>query len=64
MKKEMFTDLMGSAREALEHARGKRSLRTRKWGKSPRRACGTLKSDTQSQTYEVVNCAQLRPLVP
>ena len=28
MKKEMFADLMGSAREALEHARGKRSLRT------------------------------------
>jgi putative transcriptional regulator len=28
MKKEMFADLMGSAQEALEHARGKRSLRT------------------------------------
>lgn len=28
MKKEMFADLMGSTREALEHARGKRSLRT------------------------------------
>ena len=28
MKKEMFAELMGSAQEALEHARGKRSLRT------------------------------------
>jgi putative transcriptional regulator len=28
MKKDMFADLMGSAQEALEHARGKRSLRT------------------------------------
>ena len=28
MKKEMFADLMGSAQEALKHARGKRSLRT------------------------------------
>ena len=28
MKKDKFTELMGSAHEALEHARGKRSLRT------------------------------------
>jgi putative transcriptional regulator len=28
MKNEMFTELLGSAREALEHAQGKRSLRT------------------------------------
>lgn len=28
MKKDMFAELMGSAQEALEHARGKRSLRT------------------------------------
>src|SRR5471030_2506880 len=28
MKKEMFTDLLGSAHEALAHAQGKRSLRT------------------------------------
>jgi putative transcriptional regulator len=28
MKKETFTELLGSAHEALEHAQGKRSLRT------------------------------------
>ena len=28
MKNEMFTELLGSAHEALEHAQGKRSLRT------------------------------------
>ena len=28
MKAEMFTELLGSAHEALEHARGKHSLRT------------------------------------
>lgn len=28
MKKEEFAELMGSAQEALEHARGKRNLRT------------------------------------
>ena len=28
MKKEMFTELLGSAHEALEHAQGKRRLRT------------------------------------
>ncbi len=28
MKKEVFTELLGSAHEALEHAQGKRSLRT------------------------------------
>lgn len=28
MKDEMFTELLGSAHEALEHAKGKRSLRT------------------------------------
>ena len=28
MKDETFTELVGSAREALEHAQGKRSLRT------------------------------------
>ena len=28
MKNEMFTELLGSAREALAHAHGKRSLRT------------------------------------
>jgi putative transcriptional regulator len=28
MKNEMFTELLGSAHEALEHAHGKRSLRT------------------------------------
>lgn len=28
MKNEMFTELLGSAREALAHAQGKRSLRT------------------------------------
>jgi putative transcriptional regulator len=28
MKNEMFTELLGSAQEALEHAKGKRSLRT------------------------------------
>lgn len=28
MKDETFTELLGSAREALEHAQGKRSLRT------------------------------------
>jgi putative transcriptional regulator len=28
MKTEMFTELLGSAHEALEHAQGKRSLRT------------------------------------
>lgn len=28
MKKQVFTELLGSAREALEHAQGKRSLRT------------------------------------
>jgi putative transcriptional regulator len=28
MKTEMFTELLGSTREALEHAQGKRSLRT------------------------------------
>lgn len=28
MKAEMFTELLGSAHEALEHAQGKRGLRT------------------------------------
>lgn len=28
MKNELFADLLGSAHEALEHAKGKRSLRT------------------------------------
>lgn len=28
MKNEMFTELLGSTQEALEHAKGKRSLRT------------------------------------
>ena len=28
MKNEMFTELLGSAHEALEHAQGKRNLRT------------------------------------
>jgi hypothetical protein len=28
MKDEVFTELLGSAHEALEHAQGKRSLRT------------------------------------
>lgn len=28
MKKQMFNDLLESAREALDHAQGKRSLRT------------------------------------
>jgi hypothetical protein len=28
MEKELFAELMGSMKEALEHARGKRALRT------------------------------------
>ena len=36
MKKEMFAELMGSAQEALEHARGKRSLRTTALPRQPK----------------------------